>query len=291
MTDIPTTLSNLNGELGALQAELAAATAQGAQAASVAAATRAAASAIQSLAARTQTEAAQVAADGAAVTAAIAARKTALAPVVAAQGSGDAPLSSATAAALKTGTALAKGVSESDLDSKGVAAVTTLDSDIAALGSTEATDLTTARTDWEAKQAALAQSRAAALALLAEIQASAADVTDRLNTALAQRSAAQALCKAADAASHNAAVVAYADYAAARSALASEVSSDPDGTVLKGQWTTAANAWLSAVADAAAAEEAVIEARLALDKKLAERAAKQQTRDADAAAAVAAALP
>jgi hypothetical protein len=290
MTDIPTTLNNLNGELATLQAGLAAATAQGSQAASIAAATRTAASAIQSLAARTQTEAAQVAADGAQVTAALAARKTALAAVVTAQGSGGA-LSSATGAALKTATAKAKNVSEADLDAKGVAAVTKLDGDIAALGSTEATNLQAAQTDLQAKQTALAQARATALQLLAKIQASAADTTDTLNAALADQSQAQTLDQATDAASHNAAVVAYADYAAAQTALANEVSTDLNGTVLQGQWTTAANNWLSALADAAAEEEKVIEAQLALDTKLAEHAAKRQTRDADAAAAVAAALP
>jgi hypothetical protein len=290
MTDIPTTLNHLNGELVTLQSGLAAAAAQGSQAASVAAATRTAASAIQSLVARTQTEAAQVTADGALVTAAIAARKTALNAVVAAQGAGGA-LSSATAAALKTATAAAKGVSESDLDTKGVAAVTTLDSDIAAMGATEATNLQAAQTELQTKQAALTQARAAALQFLARIQASAADTTDTLNAALADQTSAQTLGAATDAASHNAAVVAYADYAAAQKVLANEVSSDPNGTVLQGQWTTAAGAWLSALADAAAAEEKVIEAQLALDRKLAERAAKQQTRGADAAWAVGVALP
>lgn len=290
MTDIPTTLNNLNGELATLQAELAAATAQGGQAASVAAATRTAASAIQSLAARTQTEAAQVAADGAVVTAAIAARQTALTAVVAAQGAGGA-LSAASASALKAATATAKGVSQSDLDTKGVAAVTTLDGDIAALGATEATNLQSAQATLTAKQTALTQARSTALQLLAQIQASAADTTDRLNAGLADRTAAQALDAAADGASHNAAVVAYADYAAAQSWLAHQVSTDPTGSGLQGQWNTAAQNWLLALADAAAAEEAVIEAQLALDTKLAARAAKQQTRDADAAAAVAAALP
>jgi hypothetical protein len=290
MTDIPTTLNNLNGELATLQAELAAATAQGSQAASVAAATRTAASAIQSLAARTQSEADQVAADGAQVTAALAARKTALAAVVAAQGAGGA-LSSATTAALKTATAKAKNVSEADLDAKGVAAVTKLDGDIAALGSTEATNLQSAQTTLQGKQTALAQARATALQLLARIQASAADTSDNLNAALADQKQAQTLDQATDAASHNAAVVAYADYVAAQSTLANEVSTDPNGTVLQGQWTTAANNWLSALADAVDAEEKVIEAQVALDTKLAERAAKRQTRDADAAAAVATALP
>ncbi len=58
----------------------------------------------------------------------------------------------------------------------------------------------------------------------------------------------QAASAAADAASHDATV---------RSALANEVSCDPSGTVLQGRWTTAANAWLSAPADAAAAGAAL----------------------------------
>jgi hypothetical protein len=287
MTDIPTTLSKLTADLATFQTGLATATALGGQAASVAAATRAAATAIQSVIARTQTGATQVAADGALVTAAIAARKTALDAVVASQGQGGA-LADAAAAALKTAVAKAKNLSEADLDGKGVAAVKKLDSEIAALGATEATTLQTAQTDRDAKQASLAKARGTAQDLLAKIQASAASVSGGLAAALADQVAAQTLAQASDKASHDAAVVAYADYAAARAVLANEVTTDPTGSGLQGQWTTAANAWLSALGDAAAAEEAVIDAQLALDTKLAEHAAKQQTRDADAAAAVAA---
>ena len=289
MTDIPTTLSKLNGDLATLQVGLAAATAQGGQAATVAAATRAAVAAIQSIAARTQTAAGQIAADGALVTAAIAARRTALVPVLAAQGQGGA-LADAAAATLKTAVAKANTVSEADLEGKGVAAVKQHDADTAALGTTETTALQTAQTDLDTKQKALATARDTALGVLARIQGEGAKISGALAAALAGQGTAQTLAQASDKASHDAAVVAYADYEVARAALASEVTNDPTGSGFQGQWKTASDDWLSKLADAASAEQTVIDAQLALDKKLAERAAKQQTRNADAAAAVAVAF-
>ena len=291
MTDIATTLSELDGELATLQAGLASATAQGNQATSVASATRGAAAAIQSLAARTKAEAAQIDADGALVAAALSARNTALAAAAAARTEGaHPPLSDAEAMALRKAVADANGVSEGDLDSKGVAAVTTLDDAVDGLGDAEAAQLKTAQDDLTAKRKALADARDAALRLLAQIQGGAAELTERLNAARSDRESAQQLGAAGNAASHHAAVVAYADYAAARKALADDAAADPNGSVTQGKWNAAATAWKSALADAAAAEEKVVERQLALDAKLAERAAKRQTRDTDAAGAVAAAI-
>ncbi len=287
MTDINTVLTLISNEQATLQTALAAAVAQGGQASTVAAATRSAAASIQSLAARIAAEQALIAADGATVSSALTARNGALAAVEAARTNGDdPPLADAQAATLKTAVAAANSVTEANLDSKGVAAVTSLDAAIAALGETERTQLNNAQTALATKQKALADARAAALVLLAKIQGSAADTTLKLGAAIEGYTRAGALSDAADPASHHAAVVAYAAYVAERSALIADVAADPDGAVLQGQWTSAADAWISALADAAAADEKVIEKQLALSVALAKGAAKLQTRDNDAAAAV-----
>jgi hypothetical protein len=285
MTDITTVLAALATEQVTLQSALTAATAQGAQASSVATATRTASAAVQALAARTQAEQTQVAASGATVAAALAARTTALTAATAATAAG-APLSDDAEKDVKKAVFTANNVSEADLDAKGVAAVTTLDSTIAGLGIAEKAALVAAQTDLATKQAALLTARNAALALLATIQGSASDVTARLNAATANRTEATQLAAGADAASHHAAVVAFADYAVERTSLTGDIAADPQGAVLQGKWTTAANAWLSALADVAAAGEAVIAAQLALDTVMATQSAKQQTRYGDAAAAV-----
>lgn len=287
MTDINTVLTLISNEQAALQTALAAAVAQGGQASTIAAATRSAAASVQSLAARIASEQALIAADGATVASALTARNGALAAVEAVRTDGDAPpLADAQAAALKTAVAAANSVTEANLDSKGVAAVTTLDAAIAARGEVERTQLANAQAALATKQKALAEARTTALTLLAKIQGSAADTTLKLGAALDGYTRAEALSDAADAASHHAAVVAYAGYVAERTGLAADAAADPDGTVLQGQWTSAAGAWLSALADAAAAEEKVIEKQLALSVALAKAAAKLQTRDSDAAAAV-----
>ncbi|WP_117590385.1 hypothetical protein [Caulobacter zeae] len=291
MTDINTVLAQISNEQAALQTSLAAAVAQGGQASAVAAATRSAAAAVQSLAARITAEQALIAADGATVTSALTARNGALAAVVAARTDGDQPpLADAQAATLKTAVATANSVTEANLDSKGVAAVTTLDAAIAGLGNNERTQLNNAQAALVTKQKALVDARAAALTLLAKIQGSAADTTLKLGAAVEHYGQAGKLAQATGAASHHAAVVAYAGYVAERTALAADLAADPDGTVLQGKWTSAANTWLSALADVGAAEEKVIEKQLALNVALAKGAAKLQTRDSDAAAAVGAAV-
>lgn len=286
MSDISTVLAALATERAALQTALSTATAQDAQASSVAAATHAALAAVQDLLTRTEAEQAQVKSSAAAVTAALAARTVALASVNDAQTKGtDPPLSDAQAGALKTAVASANGVSEPDLEGKGVAAVSKLDTEVAAIGTAEAAALTSAQNDLAAKQAVLVSSRATALALLASVQGSAADITARLSAAIARHDGARQLAAAADASSHHAAVVAYADYTGDRAALGNAAAADPSG-----QWAAAANAWLSALGDVAGAAETVIEKRLALDTALASQTARRQTRDNEAAVAAAAVL-
>jgi hypothetical protein len=291
MTSIDAALATLVSEQTALQAALTKATAQGTQSYNVATATRTATAAVQAITAATTTEQAQVASGDTAVTAALAARAAALAAFTSARSAGaHPPLADPQAATLKTAVATANGVSEGDLDSKGVAAVTTTDDAITNAATQETTDLATAQTTFATAQADLVTKRSAALALLAGIQGSAADITGRLSAALANFTTATQSAAAADAASHHTAVVAYADYNNERTSLASEVTADPDGTVAQGKWTTAANDWLTALAAFATANEAVVAKQLALDAALARKAAKQQARNGDAAAAVATAF-
>ena len=180
-------------------------------------------------------------------------------------------------------------MSEADLDTKGVAAVTAIDDAITNAGTQEASDLTTAQAALATAQADLVAKRTAALALLASIQGSGPDITARLSAALANFTTATHSA-AADSASHHAAVVAYADYDNERTSLVNDLTADPDGTVMQGRWTTAANDWLSALAAVATANEAVVAKQLAVDTALATKAAKQQRRNGDAAAAVATAF-
>jgi hypothetical protein len=291
MASVKAALAALVAEQTTLQAALTAATAQGTQSYNVATATRTATAAVQALTASTTTEQNQVAAGDAAVTAALATRAAALAAFTTALSAGARPpLADAQAATLKTAVATANGVSEADLDAKGVAAVSAIDSAIANAGTQATTDFTTAQTALATAQADLVAKRTTALALLASIQGSGPDITARLSAALANFATATQSAAAADSASHHAAVVAYADYNNERASLASDVTADPDGAVAQGKWTTAANDWLSALAAVATANEAAVAKQLALDTALAVKAAKQQTRDGDAAAAVATAF-
>ena len=257
MTDITTTLSDLAQESNDLKAGLAAATAKGTQAAAEAAAARAAAAAIDFLAARTKTEVDRIAADGKQVEVALTARATALTAANTAPATG--VLSNTEAGKLKTATATKNGVSESDLDTKGVAAVTTLDQATAALGGPERTALTLVQADLVSKQGILGTKRDAAMAVLATIEGSGAAISAWLAAATAARTTAKGLNDATDLASHRAAVVAYADYAKSRDALAATAAADADGSKARADWTKAADEWRSALADAAKAEALVTE--------------------------------
>jgi hypothetical protein len=291
MTKVQTALSALASEQATLQAALAAATAQGTQSYSVATATRTATAAVQTLASSTTTEQGQVASGDTAVTTALAARAAALAAYTSALNAGaHPPLADAQATTLKTAIATANGVTASDIDTKGVPAVTAIDHTISGLGSQETTDLATAQAALTTAQATLVTKRTAALAQLAIIQGSAADITARLAAAIASFTAATQAAAATDAASHHAAVVAFADYESKRTALASDVAADPTGSVVHGKWTAAADEWMVALAAVADASEQVVIKQLALDNAMAAKAAKQQTRDGDAAAAVATAF-
>jgi hypothetical protein len=291
MTKVQAALSALASEQATLQAALAAATAQGTQSNSVATATRTATAAVQTLTDSTKTEQTQVASGDAAVTTALAARAAALATYTSALSAGaHPPLADAQATTLKTAIATANGVTASDIDTKGVPAVTAIDHTISGLGDQEATDLAAAQTTLATAQATLATKRTAALAQLASIKGSAADITARLTAAIASYTAATQSAAAADSASHHAAVVAYAAYDGKRSGLASDVAADPTGNVAQGKWTTAADEWMVALAAVADASEKVVVRQLALDSALATKAAKTQTRNGDAAAAVATAF-
>ena len=287
MTDIPTTLATLAAEIATLQTALASATADGGKASSKVKAINTASAALAYLSNRTDTEAKQVTAWGTQITAALADRANALAAVKKAHEDGAHPLlADAEDTSLKGAVATANGVSPSDLHSKAVAKVTELDNTIAGLGSSEAATLKSAQDTVAAKQTTLAEKRADAEAIMVEaLKASSAGPTAKLAAAQAAFDRAKSLSAATDAASKHTAVVAYADYAAAKAALVSELTTDPTESAAK-----AKSAWLTALIDAADAEEKVIEAQLALDTKLAEKAARQATRDPDAVAVVTAAL-
>jgi hypothetical protein len=286
MTDIATILENIAEVESVMQTALTTALAQGVEKTSVADATRTAAAALHTLADRTKAEQKKIASDNNIVSGGLKARKDSLADVAAARTQGDhPPLSDAEAASLKQTVATVNGVDETKLDAKGVAAVKDIDTVIDKFCDAQQSELQNAQNDLATKLAKVADARDKALQVLVTIQSAPSDVTARLNAAKTNRTQATQLAGSVEPAAKSLAVVAYADYDKERQSLAMDAG-DVDGNALKTSWNTAAEAWQSALADAAEAEKTLIERRLALEKAIAEQATKRKTRNSDAAAKV-----
>lgn len=278
MTSITDAVASLEQDRSIFTTSLATAMAQGAQFGQVAAQTRAAQIEIDSAIARAKAE--QIAADAATsrITAAINARTTVLQTVQTAKTGAGQPLSDSVANALKAAVLDANGGDQAKLDDA-IDKVKTLDTDIATMAEDEASVLTAALDTLATKKADLVTKKAAALDLLAMIEGSAGILATQLSAAKDALTRATTLATTDGDAAHRAAIVAYVDYSRLRDGLAAGLANNGLGD----DWATARDAWLSAAAAVAAAEEAVIEKRLDWARAVAEQTARLATRAVKAA--------
>ena len=288
MTDIATILSQARTKLTTWQAEAASAAASGASQTQSADAAWDAVAAIEAATAHAEGLRGQILARNDSIAAALAARGAALASAEKARSEGATPpIADATATALRAALASATGLTTAKLDGADLkTAVAAVDTGIAGLDDAAITNLASLLVTLEARLQDNEDAEASADAALAAAEASPAVIADDLDKALLAREAALRLAAAGNT---PAAVRAYVDYQAARARLTS-AAAPAAATALQTGWNTARDAQLSAVADLLAAQVAVIQAQLELSRKRASMAARLATRDADAAAAVDAAL-
>ncbi|MGC1303922.1 MAG: hypothetical protein WA840_16270 [Caulobacteraceae bacterium] len=256
--------------------------AQSLSSAAMASANRTAAAALQSLASRIDQALKAIESQGRKFDDGLKARAQALAIVEAQRADGQV-LSDKAADTLKTAIAKANNIDDAgaanDLATTVVSAVNDVDQGIDTLGEAEKEALATAKADLEAKQQALADAETRANDLIAAVGADASAIG---NTFKMTRAGYDTALKASeDSATLPQAMVGYADYASRRSWLLDEQSADRQS-----DWSAISDAWLAALNTVAQAEKAVIDCQCALDLKLAERPARQQSRNQDAAKAL-----
>ena len=288
MTDIATTLAQARAKLAAWQADAATAAASGAAQSQAANAAWDAVAAIEAATAHAEGLRGQILARNDSLAAALAARSAALATAERARSEGATPpIADATATALRAALVSATGLTAAKLDGANLkTAVGAVDTAIATLDDAAISALASVLVTLETKLQDNEDAEAGAEAAITAAEASPAIIADDLDQALLAREAALRLAAAGNT---PAAVLAYVDYQAARARLVTAATAAP-ATKLQTDWNTARDAQLSALADLLAAQVAVIQAQLELSRKRASMAARLATRDADAAAAVDAAL-